>query len=900
MKMSILAAVLLLAAAESRGDIRVREDIAGPTLSNSRLTIALSRHYKGGAVALADHSAAANVTWPQAPPELFQLVCSDPGDRSGKTKYLSSNSAESVAYALERRGDTAFVRITYRRIQGLDLGATCTVSVSARDDLLRWSMRVDGSGSLVLEQAHFPILGLRVPLPGSNKDGTQDAVVAGLTKGGVYRHPAAWPKGRGVGGAQPGNLCAQFGCYYGPFVGLYSATQDRLGYPKYLEVRRVEQGLRWAWRRVDYHRLDKPFRIGYPIVMTTLAGKVSWAATAPGRGPAPRALIRAVDWRDGADIYKQWAVKQPWCATRYADRPDVPDWLKQGPAMVRFHRRWLSRPERVEAWLDQYWKDHFPQAPLIVAFWGWEHVASWISPKYFPPYPSEEGFARCVRSVRAVSGHPFLWPSGYHWNVTYGEREDGGFEWDDRADFQRAGAAHAAAKRDGSVLLVKRRWLRGGQNALICRGDPWGRQWLDDIGARIVKRGVDMVQVDQVVGGRSSGRGECWSTDHGHPPGPGLWFTQTFAQQLQSLLRVCRQTDPAAVLGCEEPQELFNHLVAIQDYRDRQVREKPRLPGHVPASVFGYLYHEYLPCFQSNPRAGDRVGLAYCLVTGQIPHWTPHWPITPSPALVAGGFELWSDDKPEGWGQVKAYKGQQWRGEAHRDDAVQRSGRFSLRLDNHGADDVVQVSQNVVIGPGCLVAGRPYRLRLWYKAEAVAAGNAVRAAALGKPNFSRPEWAIHLKQSDHWLEGTMPFVVPQAVWAMRFMLHLRGPCRVWFDDAVLEERLDDGSWTPLLRSGLPAEHEFVQQWVKLFHGEGRPYLHLGRMLRPPMLLSPTEVSPAHAPFAAVMLNAFEARDGSKAAIAVNVTDATQQARFEWLGRTHDATLEPWQPRLIRP
>ena len=123
--------------------------------------------------------------------------------------------------------------------------------------------------------------------------------------------------------------------------------------------------------------MDKPFELGYEVSTTT------FTAQTPGE---------PTDWRDAADIYKQWALQQPWCAVPYAQRTDIPDWMKSGPSMIRFHRDWLGRPERVESWLNDYWKKHFPGVPLIVALWGWERVGSWVSPKYFPPYPSEAGF----------------------------------------------------------------------------------------------------------------------------------------------------------------------------------------------------------------------------------------------------------------------------------------------------------------------------------------------------------------------------------------------------------------------------------------------------------------------------------------------------------------------------
>jgi hypothetical protein len=40
-------------------------------------------------------------------------------------------------------------------------------------------------------------------------------------------------------------------------------------------------------------------------------------------------------WRAAADLYKVWAVKQPWCSVRLRDRVDIPSILLTGvPAVV--------------------------------------------------------------------------------------------------------------------------------------------------------------------------------------------------------------------------------------------------------------------------------------------------------------------------------------------------------------------------------------------------------------------------------------------------------------------------------------------------------------------------------------------------------------------------------------
>ena len=210
-----------------------------------------------------------------------------------------------------------------------------------------------------------------------------------------------------------------------------------------LECLRTKDGLKWTWQRRCYHPVDEPFELGYEISTTT------FTARTPGE-PA--------DWRDAADIYKQWALEQPWCAVPYAQRTDVPDWMKAGPSMIRFHRDWLGKPERVEGWLYDYWQKHFPDVPLIVALWGWERVGSWVSPKYFPPYPSEAGFSRTVAAAQRVGGHAFPWPSGYYWNVEYQENADGTFAVGGLGRFQR--------HRSGARATATRRHAAGAEAAL--------------------------------------------------------------------------------------------------------------------------------------------------------------------------------------------------------------------------------------------------------------------------------------------------------------------------------------------------------------------------------------------------------------------------------------------------
>lgn len=841
-------------------------------LGNDRIRAVFSRSQKGCLVSLVDRRAEREMLAAGGRARLFTLAISEEG--TGPLAYVSNTDAREADLSFRDTGETQSVEGVFRDLGGK--GVDCTIKVSARrgDPCLRWRVsEVRLPESLVLEQVQFPIFVLRAP-PGEGPD----AAVIGHTKGGVYPSPSAWKTGESISAGQPGSMAAQFGCYYDAVGGLYWAAEDSRGYTKATWVRRTAGGLEVGWSQSCFAR--GVFAMDYDLVTTTFASSTPGVPT---------------DWRDAADIYRAWAEKQPWCAKRFAERDDVPGWLKSGPAMVRFTRDWLAQPDLIERWLKVYWLRHFrPHTPLIVAYWGWEKVATWVTPDYFPVYPSDEDFRRVARMNRDLGGHVFLWPSGYHYTITYGARADGSFQWDDRDRFAREAEPHAVVNRDGSVWRWKASWLDGGEMACMCPGDPWTVDGLNRIAEQLVERGAEIIQIDQVVGGRFP---PCYSMKHGHPPGPGLWMAEVFRKQLQTMLARCRRTNPAAVVCFEEPNEHFIQQVALQDYRDLETPWSGLKPHR--ASVFNYLYHEYLPTFQSNPRGGDLRSQAYCLVNGEIPHLVPSRFVGPGPLLDNGGFEEWNGDVPQGWGKVGGYQGEVWSGPCARDDVEKHGGQFSLRLGNLAEGEVVQVSRNLPVGGEFTVGGR-YRFSAWLKTRGVTRPNQVMLGLFTadmKPTGSVAGLPMPAEEQG-WTRQETTFTVAPGSVLLRIMLHLVGPGTAWVDDVKLERIRDDGTAVEVMRPEVPGDHEFMRRWVDLFAGEGRPYLLHGRMLHPPKLEISGQADVGDG-LPAVLHNAFRAPDGSEAVVIVNATDAPRTAALTWHGRSHSLTLRPWEIRLVR-
>ena len=815
---------MLAAAAVSRGEVDVRDEPTQLVVRNDRVTIVLSKAAKGAIASLADTATGREFAAKQTEPCLFRLAFTKKGDLSGDTHAFSSRDAGQVSYSVKSAADGETAELHFSAIGGRNIEARCSATVTQGDPLVRWRISVTGSDPLVLEEIQFPIVVLKDTLGKARSD---DAILAGATQDGMYLAPGDWGVGRGLVYTQPGSLAAQFGCCFDPAAGFYTATQDGKGYPKRLTIAREKEGIEFAWAHLCYHDSRTPFQLPYDVVCTTFRGQDKDTPT---------------DWRDAADIHKRWAVKQPWCARTVVERRDIPDWLKRGCVRLQWELRSDGKPDAVMDWLDRHWNKHFAPLPPFVTFFGFEHAGSWVAPKYFPCYPSDEAFQDAVRKVKNMGGHVFLFPSSYQWSLTYNKRADGSFEWDDRADFERKGRPHAILNRDGSAVTRKHSWLKGGESAALCRGDAWARQFLGDTVMQLVDRGVDVVQMDQVVGGQwpAGAKSPCFSRDHGHPVGYGLWDVEAFHEQMKSLRQRCDKASRQVVFSEESPQELFAQDFGLFDYRHARANVNVKIWDLVPkkhAPVFPYLYNEFVPVFHI-PSHYEPVPiiLAHAIVSGEIPSFKPRQVEFPGDPMVKnGGFERWSSG-PVGWtiwhstppGVAKACP----------DDGAPRAGKLALRLDGEQEREGIQAYQYIPVDGAVVSIGGTYRVRLRLRSAGLAGTAGMDVEALDDPDWRMWKrlgvWTAQVPKDANWTEGAATFTVPRGTQTLRLVLRLRGKGKVWFDDLKLEAVRDDGATRELVRPG-NAVFRLLHQWTQLAAAGAGKYFMLGKMLHSPRL-----------------------------------------------------------------
>ncbi len=761
-------------------------------------------------------------------------------DAHGEKIYLRDGDATSVVATATQAG----VTFCYRGFARINTEVLCSAHAET-NGFVRWRIHVKVSDGTTLRSVQYPCFNLAAPLGSSVDD---DALVWGASKGGIQRRPGAQKEGARASISQPGNMAAQFGCYYDDRAGFYTAAYDAKGYPKDLIQVRTKTGVELSWYRACVEQ--KQYVQDYDVVTGFFS--------AQGGQPT--------DWRDGADLYKAWAVQQTWSRTLFKDRGDLPSWMRDAPVMVRFGRDWIGNPERIEQWMTSYWKKEFPQMPLLVALWGWEKVDTWITPNYFPVYPDEAQFSKMGRSVRAQGGHLFPWPSGYHWTLTYQKRDDGTFAYEDRAAFDAKGKPLAIVNEDGQMYLRKPSWLHGGECACLCGGEEGTRRWWnEDICLPLAKLGCELIQVDQVVGGNFP---SCFAENHAHPKGRGLWMTESFSQQLVTMRQTMLRAQKDVVVCVEEPNEWFNHQVGIQDYRDCET-------GHEWASVFNYLYHEYLPCFQSNPHSEDRVMDAHCFADGQMPHFIPLMRDISDEVIVNGGLE-----SMRGWDHLKGYNNQVWNGRASIVSNDVHGGQACLRIENAVTNDIVQVSQNVVIDGRGLRVGGAYRLNAWMKVDHAEKQNGINFGLFAPEMKSLGHGGtLRFPQTQRgWQRISADFTVPEGAVTLRIMIHASGKVVACVDDVTIEEKKADGSYAIVQAKGVSSTGRFMRRWVDLYHNEGRAWLCYGKMIHPPVLKCAT-MSYRNRQVPTIWHNAFVAQDGRKAVILVNGTRDAQQAEL---------------------
>jgi hypothetical protein len=585
-----------------------------PTLENRLLRLEIVRSpaplfvrlvHKASGQVLVDKPSAAG---------LFSLVLAKP-DGSGDL-IDSARAGQSVARVEKTPGGKRLL-VRYEKFPGLELAAEVAVACEEDSGLTLWSITIENRTGRALRSVRFPQV-LAVPTIGQ---GTDDCLVLPAMPGTLIRNPAEnWRNGQSVSVIYPGDMSAQFLAYQDRTAGVYLAGRNAAGYPMSLAVAKQADGFRLAHNYV-------------PVV----DGRDAPAAKR-WESPYPVALgVTQGTWCDSADLYKQWAVRQSWCARTLAQRSDIPAWWKQGADVYTCEVRKYDGqrtctgsyyPELLEH-LNTFQRKI--DGPLVAMLAGWENHRRWTAGDYFPVFDSERARA-VIAQLRPQGIRPFFYLSGLfytYWN----EGRDGG-RIPSAEKHQASYVVDPLSGKPKEYVLNESSpsgdWKR--HSYQFCAGAAATKAFFLNVIDQAHAVGVDVLQMDQTTGGAGD---LCYSTAHGHAAGPGLYQSREFWHLLDAMRKHGKQLSADFVLFHEEPHEqLIPYLDGIHTREYMEARWYRGYPGAVGIPLFSYLYHEYAIAY-----GGDSAGLgkqndrglvrvhAVNLVTGRTPGgaiWSSH------------------------------------------------------------------------------------------------------------------------------------------------------------------------------------------------------------------------------------------------------------------------------------
>jgi len=521
-------------------------------------------------------------------------------------KTVSSSEAKEVNVSKTRDQAGQTVSIEYKEIGQLPVDARVTIRCPAGETLTYWNLEVNNRTTFWIGHIQFPVIEVPFDSPtGKNYSHILWSFADGSLAGPVEPSMplGSWGGREGARGEReydtpeiwrssnyPGQWTAtQLMAYYNDAGGLYVACDDPEGLPKFIDPLMERDGVTMGLGHYPGTRGPSETRLPYNVVIGAFHG----------------------DWYAAAEIYRNWASKQPFCATKLAQRPDYPKWLTDSPVGIMFTmrgQRELDLPvlnpeytpltnalpylDRIAAGLD---------SPLMPVVFNWENAGPWVQPDSYPPVGGESLFREFMAKAKAKGWHPVLYGDGLYW-VT-GQKAA---NYDGMPYFRAHGGEAAVARKwDGTLFEPNWEWRK---NYVVCVGTEKGRQMVLDMTRRMAELGPDVIQqFDQGPGPIA-----CYATNHGHPPVPGPWMSESFKKLVKSDQELAKSINPRVAMSCEgAPPEPYLQYFQIWDARI----------GTCP--LFSFVYHEYVNGQEGlyTGRISDeglRASAARALVTGYM------------------------------------------------------------------------------------------------------------------------------------------------------------------------------------------------------------------------------------------------------------------------------------------
>jgi Domain of unknown function (DUF6259) len=511
-------------------------------------------------------------------------------------RTVTSLEARQVRVSQASNPDGRTITIDFTEIAQMPLDARVTIRCPDQEALTYWSMELTNRTTLWIGHIQFPV----VEVPFDSPEGRDYSHILWSSHDGALAGPVGPSMSVGPwGGMQddspevwrttnyPGWTSTQLMAYYNDAGGLYVACDDSKGLPKFIEPLLEQDGVTMGLGHYPGTRGPGVAKVPYNVVLGTFHG----------------------DWYAAAEIYRSWASKQPFCATKLSQRTDIPKWLADSPPAIAFPMQgqgdWDDHGVNREycpltnalPYLEKLATEL--ENPIVPIVFNWEHAGPWVQPDAYPPLGGAVAFRKFMAEAKARGWHPMIYGDGLCWVIWQKNTNYDGMPY-----FRSHGGEAAVARKwDGTPFEWVWPWRK---NYMVCVRTERGRQMILTMTRRMAELGPDVVQqFDQIAGPVA-----CYATDHGHPPVPGPWMTEAFETLMEADKTAARSVNPEMAMSCEgAPPEVF-----LQDFQvwDARTRTCP---------LYSFLYHEYANGFDGfyTNRINDealRASVARALVNG--------------------------------------------------------------------------------------------------------------------------------------------------------------------------------------------------------------------------------------------------------------------------------------------
>ncbi|MEO7776778.1 MAG: DUF6259 domain-containing protein [Fibrobacteria bacterium] len=377
-------------------------------------------------------------------------------------------------------------------------------------------------------------------------------------------------EGESRGWNYPGMMSSQMTAWGDRAGGVVFYTADSAGYFKSFKVFRYHDHIIPTFEHIVVGNSAPAFSLAYKTVLAPFQG----------------------GWEEAADVYRKWAVKQPWCRKTIREK-GLPAAVANPTFVLCSHVR-LNREASVtdESPTIPRFSEAYRQAlkmPVTNLFFSWEKHGPWVAPDYFPPYPSTDAFAKMSGLIHAQGNQTMVFLSGL--NVTLDKTpRNGAPAYSLPVRWQDSLKASAIVGRDLRIYTEGTAQEGTGKRWVLCPATKAARDQILSGVQNGLDLKVDMIQIDQVVGG---GVPPCFQEAHGHPWAGSNQVTHAFAD----ILRQAHDKTYAkgAALSLEEPGEYFIPYLDIVHAREYMEGYWPREGNGIEGiALFSYLYHDYL------------------------------------------------------------------------------------------------------------------------------------------------------------------------------------------------------------------------------------------------------------------------------------------------------------------